>query len=133
MCKKIIVHSSLIEELIDSRKNLFKEYMDTQKEAGLSSISEITDEKIAASKSLRILKDESLRISKDGSLLERVFLSHNIDENYINAPDRNGDYHIIRYEVGYAPKYTYTNIHTKYLKKKNKYTIKIKCRSSKKR
>ena len=103
LCKKTVVHSSLIEELIDSRKNKFTDFMEAQKEAGQTLLNEI-DSQISIQK-------EAYR--KTGSLLEKLFFSHyqyeTIDDNYINAPDRNGDYHIIRYEVGCAPKYTYTN------------------------
>ena len=82
--------------------------MEAQKEAGQTSLEEITSQ----------MEKAHIQYIETGSLLEKIFFSYSqdIDDNYINAPDRNGDYHIIRYEVGCAPKYTYTN-NTIYLKK----------------
>ena len=89
LCKKTVVHSSLIEDLIDSRKNKFTDFMEAQKEAGQTSLEEITSQ----------MKKAYSQYRETGSLLEKIFFSYSqdIDDNYINAPDRNGDYHIIRY------------------------------------
>ena len=111
LCKKTVVHSSLIEEFIDSRKNLFTEFMEAQRAAGQTSLKDITSQMEKACSQYR----------RTGSLLEKIFFSYSakydIDDNYINAPDRNGDYHIIRLVVNSNIQYTYTNNNTIYLKK----------------
>ena len=109
--RKTVVHSSLIEELINSRKNSFVDFMEAQKKAGQTSLEEITSQ----------MEEAPSQYRRKGSLLEKIFFSYSakydIDDNYINAPDRNGDYHIIRLVVNSNIQYTYTNNNTIYLKK----------------
>ena len=86
----IIIHSSLMERLIDERKSLFSNFVKQEKENGKDvNSSNWTHETVK-------LNIDYVRSNK--SRLEEILFDnkYSINVKYLNAPDSNGEYHIIR-------------------------------------
>ena len=86
----IIIHSSLMERLIDERKSLFSNFVEQEKENGKDVNS---NDWIYSTVNLNI---DDVRSNK--SRLEEILFNtkFSINSKYLNAPDSNGEYHIIR-------------------------------------
>ena len=86
----IIIHSSLMERLIDERKSLFSNFVEQEKENGKDVNS---NDWIYSTVNLNI---DDVRSNK--SRLEEILFDnkYSINVKYLNAPDSNGEYHIIR-------------------------------------
>ena len=86
----MIIHSSLMERLIDERKSLFSNFVKQEEENGkdVNSMAWLID----------TLQMDIEDISSNKSKLEEILFSNKyaINTKYLNAPGSNGDYHIIR-------------------------------------
>ena len=86
----IIIHSSLMERLIDERKSLFSNFVKQEKENGKDVNSSTWHDETLG------LNIDDVRSNK--SRLEEILFNtkFSINSKYLNAPDSNGEYHIIR-------------------------------------
>ena len=86
----VIIHSSLMERLIDERKSLFSNFVKQEKENGKDVNSDAWNHMTIK------LSIDDVRSNK--SRLEEILFNnkYSINVKYLNAPDSNGEYHIIR-------------------------------------
>ena len=84
-----IIHRSLIDELIENRKNLFSTYIREEVEAGLDLTTDITDDWVK-----RTLGSDMTKRSKTEDM---IFYGRGVDEKDVIFPAVDGNYFIIRY------------------------------------
>ena len=90
MRKKILIHSSLIDELIENRKNLFSTYIRDEVRAGRLDLT--TDIRYDWVK--RTLGSDMTKRSKTEDM---IFYGRGVDEKDVIFPAVDGNYFIIRY------------------------------------
>ena len=86
---KTIIHTSLLEEMIDERKTVFQDFINSKKEHGAN-----------FNKDFSWILNENV-ISQTKSDIEKIFFdkNHLINTYHLNAPDSNGNIHIIRNQI----------------------------------
>ena len=88
--KKVLIHSSLIDEMIENRKNLFSTYIRDKVRAGdLDLTTDITDDWVK-----RTLGSDMTKRSKTEDM---IFYGRGVDEKDVIFPAVDGNYFIIRY------------------------------------
>ena len=88
--KKVLIHSSLIDEMIENRKNLFSTYIRDEVRAGrLDLTTDITDDWVK-----RTLGSDMTKRSKTEDM---IFYGRGVDEKDVIFPAVDGNYFIIRY------------------------------------
>ena len=95
MRKKILIHSSLIDELIENRKNLFSTYIRDEVRAGrLDLTTDITDDWVKRTLGRGMMEQMGTERSKTEGI---IFDGRGVDEKDVIFPAVDGNYFIIRY------------------------------------
>ena len=95
MRKKILIHSSLIDELIENRKNLFSTYIRDEVRAGrLDLTTDITDDWVTRTLSADMMEQMTTNRSNTEGIL---FGDSGVFVKDVMLPDVDGNYFIIRY------------------------------------
>ena len=86
---KTIIHTSLLEEMIDERKTVFQDFINSKKEHGAN-----------FDKDFSWILNENV-MSETKSKIEKIIFDENhlINTYHLNAPDSNGNIHIIRNQI----------------------------------
>ena len=95
MRKKVLIHSSLIDEMIENRKNLFSTYIRDEVRAGLLDLTtDITDDWVTRTLSADMMEQMTTNRSGTEGIL---FGDSGVFVMDVMLPDVDGNYFIIRY------------------------------------
>ena len=93
--KKVLIHSSLIDEMIENRKNLFSTYIRDEVRAGrLDLTTDITDDWVTRTLSADMMEQMTTNRSNTEGIL---FGDSGVFVKDVMLPDVDGNYFIIRY------------------------------------
>ena len=93
--KKVLIHSSLIDEMIENRKNLFSTYIRDEVRAGrLDLTTDITDDWVTRTLSADMMEQMTTNRSNTEGIL---FGDSGVFVMDVMLPDVDGNYFIIRY------------------------------------